>query len=295
MKNNTHILTIGGAGMVGSRVTQLLTDSYQFEDAGRSSGLNITSSQQVSERLRGSQASVVILYAAKADVEGCEKDKPFGTQGDAWKVNVTGVHNVAKACEKTGKKLIYISTDFIFGGAEPRDGGFTEDDLPSPVNWYGRTKYEGEKAVAEIKTPWIIIRPAYPYRAEFEGKKDFVRVFLTLLQQGKKLSLITDHINNPTFIDDFAGAIDVLIKQNATGIYHVTGSEALSPFQEGIKVAETFGLDKNLIGQTTRAEFFKDRAPRPFSLAMNNAKIRSLGVTMKTFSEGLREIKRQLS
>lgn len=309
--NKTAILTIGGNGLVGSRVRELLADDYNFEDASRRSGLDITNADQVAEKIKSSSASVVIHFAAKADVEGCEKDREddtkilgytdrkkqeesFATMQTAWAVNVIGTRNVAKACEQNGKKLLYISTDFVFGSEEPKDGGFIEEDMPGPVNWYGQTKYEGEKIIQGLKTPWIIIRIAYPYRARFDTKKDFVRVFLSLLQQGKQLKLITDHLNNATFVDDIAFAIDQLIQQNAAGIYHVTGSQSLSPYEQGIKITEIFNLDKNLIGQTTRAEFFKDRAPRPFSLAMNNAKIRKLDVNMRTFEEGLVEIKRQI-
>lgn len=295
MNNNVHILSVGGTGLVGSRVFELLSGVYTFEDASRSSGLDITDEASVIRKLRESRSSVVILYAAKSDVEGCEKDKPLGENGEAWNINVLGAENVARGCRETGKKLVYISTDFVFGKNEPDKKGFNEEDTPRPVNWYGQTKYEAEKRIKKIAPAYVIVRIAYPYRANFIAKKDFVRVFLTLLQQGKKISLITDHLNNPTFIDDIAYGLDALIKNHATGIYHVTGGEVLSPYDAGIKIAEIFDLDKTLIGKTTRAEFFKDRAPRPFSLAMNNDKIHLLGVSMKTFTQGLSEVKRQIS
>lgn len=304
----TQILTIGGKGLVGSRITELLSDYYTFEDISRSNGIDITNKKVISEKIKNAPAQIVIYYAAKADVEGCEKDKELDTKfqngkvseqeiitaNTAWAIHVIGTKNVAQACEVSEKKMIHISTDFVFGADSPPEGGFTEKSMPSPVNWYGQTKYEAEKIVQSIKSPWIVIRPAYPYRANFT-KNDFVRMFKTFLEQKRQLKIVTDHFLNPTFIDDIAIAINSLIKKDVTGIFHVTGSQTITPYEVCLKVAETFGLNKSLIGKTTREEFFKGKAKRPFNLSMNNAKIRKLGVQMKSFDEGLDEVKRQIS
>jgi dTDP-4-dehydrorhamnose reductase len=98
----------------------------------------------------------------------------------------------------------------------------------------------------------------------------------------------------PTFIDDIAFAFRGLVEKNARGIYHVVGSDSLSPYSACLKIAQTFGYNEALVKQTTRAEFFKDRAPRPERLALDNTKLRSLGVTMRGFDEGLQEMKRQM-
>jgi dTDP-4-dehydrorhamnose reductase len=289
----TKILITGGNGLVGSRIVELLSDKYTFSFINRTSGVDITDKEAVLSSISSSDASIVLHLAAKADVEGCEKDKELKTDGEAWKINVEGTRNVVDACIASNKKIIYISTDFVFGGDDTPEKGYTEESHPNPVNWYAQTKYEGEKIVQGATVPWVIMRIAYPYRAKFV-KNDFVRVFKSLLEQGKHLNLITDHIVNATFIDDIAGALDVLLDQNQTGIYHVTGNQALSPYEEGLLVAKTFGLNDSLIGKTTRAEFFKDRAKRPFNLHMNNDRIIKLGIKMKTFEEGLAEIKNQI-
>jgi len=138
---------------------------------------------------------------------------------------------------------------------------------------------------------FLIIRLAYPYQQkEFALKKDFVHAIAGRLKNNQPVSAVTDHIMTPTFLDDFATSIDVLIENNATGIYHVVGSQSLSPHEAALKIAEKFDLDKSLITRTTRAEYFKDKATRPFNLSINNGKIEKLGVHMKTFSEGLKVI-----
>lgn len=286
------IIGTGISGLVGSRVVELLYSSYSFEDISRKTGTDITDAQAVLGRLKNSPAEYVIHMAAYTNVDGAEEQKSLGKDSDSWKINVTGTENVVKAAQDSEKKLIFISTDFVFDGKNTPQGGYTEKDQPNPLGWYARTKYEAELVVQKAQIPWTIVRIAYPYRANFE-KNDFFRAMKNRLAQGLPINAITDHLYCPTFIDDIAKALDVLIKNNATGIYHVTGSQTLSPYDAVMLIAETFALDKNLIGKTTRSEYFKDKAERPFDLSMNNAKIKQLGVTLLGFAEGLQVVKEQ--
>ena len=98
----------------------------------------------------------------------------------------------------------------------------------------------------------------------------------------------------PTFIDDFVYAIDSLIKTKQSGIFHTVGNQFISPFDAACLIAEKFKLRKDLIMQTTREEYFKEKAQRPFFLGLKNDKIKKMGIKMKTFEEGLEEIKNQI-
>lgn len=281
------ILGTGLTGLVGSRIVELLGNSYQFE----SSSADITNKEDITTKINSSNAEVVLHLAAKTNVDDCEKDKDKGKEGEAWKINVDGTRNVSEACLASGKKLIYISTDFVFDGE--KNAPYTEEDVPHPINWYAKTKYEGEKAVQDICKDYLIARIAYPYRAKFE-RNDFARAIYSRLNQGQPVAAIEDHFFNPTFIDDVALGLDILLKAKSAGIYHLAGAQCLSPYDAAFLIADTFSLDKSLISKTTREEFFKDRAPRPFKLAMKNAKIEKLGFKTRTFEEGLQEIKKQL-
>jgi dTDP-4-dehydrorhamnose reductase len=227
-------------------------------------------------------------------VDGCEDDKNLGEDGEAWRINVLGASNVAEYCRDLGKKIIYISTDFVFDGEKEKGEFYTEKDSPNPINWYSKTKYEGEKLIEKSGAPYMILRLAYPYRANFEPKKDFLRAILDNLKNGNQVKAITDHVFCPTFIDDFAFALEKLVKNDASGIFHTVGGQALTPFEATKIIASEFNLDTNLIVPITREEFFKDRAPRPFNLALRNARIGELGVEMKGFEEGLISIKSQM-
>lgn len=292
--NRNKIIVTGLSGLVGSRIQELLKHKYAFESLSRSKGIDIIDRDQVMEKILASEGKIVLHLAAKTNVDECEQDRDEGVGGDAWYTNVYATQSIADACQQSGKKLIYISTDMVFGGNDTPDGGYTEESKPHPHNWYGLTKWEGEKVVRAMHTPWMIVRISYPYRAKFE-RKDFVRTLLGLLQAGREIKAITDHRYNPTFIDDIAYAIDALIDKDETGIFHVTGSESITPFEAARKIATVWGLDTSLVKETNRHEFFKDRAPRPFDLSMNNDKIQKLGISMKTFSEGLEILKEQIA
>jgi len=220
-----------------------------------------------------------------------KREEEWYANKTAWGANVFGTKNIIDACQKSSKKLIYISTDFVFDGKKET---YSEEDIPNPINWYGKTKYEGEKIVQQLSIPWIIARIAYPYRANFI-KKDFVRGLIDKFQNKENLQMVSDHIMTPSFIDDIAYALHALIKNNSTGIFHVVGSEFVSPYEVAIKIAKVFGFPKNNIRKTTRSDFFRNRAPRPFQLALRNDKIKSLGVKMRGFEEGLKEVKSQRS
>lgn len=284
------ILGTGLTGLVGSRVVELLKDKYEFENLSRSSGVDIADKNQVLEKIKNSDARIILHLAGKTDVDGCEKDKALGQNGEAWRINVEGTRNVANACLQANKKLIYISTDFVFDGTKDV---YLEEDVPNPINWYAQTKYEGEKIVKKLKSSWIIARISYPYRASFL-KHDFFRAIFDRLKKGQTVKAITDHIFTPTFIDDIAFALDVLIDNDCQGIFHVAGSQSLTPFDAANLIADEFRLDKSKINKTTRAEFFYNRAPRPFQVALKSDKITKLGIRMKTFEEGLKEILKQV-
>lgn len=291
----TKIIGVGITGLVGSRIAGLLKDDFDFTNVSIETGANITNPETIIEPIENSDAQIILHLAAKADVDACEKDKFEGENGAAWKINIVGTENIINAAKKKNKKIVYISTDFVFDGENPPEGGYTEEDKPNPKNWYAKTKYEGERRIAASGLPHLIVRIAYPYRAKFEPKKDFARNIKEKLSSNQKVLALTDHVFTPTFIDDIAFALKVLIQEDARGIYHVVGSSFLTPFEAAHKIAVMFNLPKELIEKTTREIYFKDRAFRPFQLALKNDKISKLGVRMRDFSKGLQEVKRQLA
>ncbi len=289
----THIIGTGLSGLVGSRITELLGLSYTFEDLSRKTGTDITDKESVLKKIQDSDAPVVLHLAAKTDVDGSEKEKDLGQESEAWKINVLGTQNVVDACKQTGKKIIFVSTDMVFSGDKKLGEKYSEEDAPSPANFYATTKYEAEKVVLQSGIPSVLLRIAYPYRANFE-KKEYVRIFISLLSQGKPIKAVSDHYFTPTFIDDIAIVLNTIVQKNILGIFHCVGDESVSPFLVAKSVAKEFGFNEDLITETTRSEFFVDRAIRGFNLSLENDKIKKIGVHLHAFSEGLKEIKSQM-
>jgi dTDP-4-dehydrorhamnose reductase len=287
-----QVLATGLSGLVGSRIEELLASSFTFTDLSLATGVDITDSDAVEKHISQTSANTILHLAAKADVDGCEDDKIFGEEGQAWLVNVVGTENIVAAAKKTGKRVIYISTDFVFDGTKEF---YEEEDLPNPVNWYGVTKYEGEKLILSSNINYTIVRIAYPYRSFFPGKKDFARKILEKLEKGEKLQAVTDHIFTPTFIDDIAAALKIVLGKNLPGIYHAVGSGSLTTYEAVETIEKIFSL-KAEIEAVDRNSYFttRGRAFRPFKLRLKNDKISNLGIDLRNFIDGIGEVKKQM-
>jgi len=285
-----NILGTGLSGLVGSRVVELLSKDYSFENLSLETGVDITNKESVDEYFSRSDAEWVFHFAAYTDVQGAEKERGLGEKSMAWKINVAATEHIIENCKKLGKKLLYVDTDYAFDG---KKRVYTEEDPPHPLGWYGITKYEGAKRVLTLGENGLVMRIANPYRANPVGKKDFVHKIMERLQSGQDVLAATDQLFVPTFIDDIAYAVRVLITVSASGIYHVVGSTALSPYAAAREIAEVFQLDTSHVKSTTFRTMFADRAPVPQYAGLKNDKISSLGVSMRTFEDGLKEAQKQ--
>lgn len=282
-----NIIGTGLSGLVGSRVVELLTPKYSFVNFSLETGVDITNREDIALKVRDMESSWVLHLAAYTNVQQAEKERDV-----ALKVNVEATEHIVDACKTSDKRLLYVDTDYAFDGTKKE--GYTEEDVPNPLGWYAKTKTEGAKRVLAYDKG-LVIRISNPYRANPVGKTDFVHKMLEKLRSGEVLIAPTDQLFVPTFVDDIAAAIDMLISLNATGIYHVVGSQAISPFDAAKLVATTYGLDDTLVKPTTFVEYFKNRAPLPQYAVLSNAKITTLGLTMRGFEEGIAEVKRQES
>jgi dTDP-4-dehydrorhamnose reductase len=284
------ILATGMSGLVGTRIQELLENEFEIQDLSLSTGIDITDSESLNRSIEGTDAKILLHLAAKTDVDGCETERILLEDSPSWQVNVAATENIASIASNKGIKIIYISTDFVFDGTK---NSYTEDDEVNPVNWYGLTKLEGENAIRETTKDFSIIRIAYPYRAFYPEKKDFVRRILEKIKSKEKIYGVTDHVITPTFIDDIAMALKEVLIHNLSGIYHVVGSQSLTVYDSIELIGKIFGLKPDII-PIEREEYFKGKAFRPFKLSLKNDKITKLGVRMKTLEEGLNIIKNQI-
>lgn len=269
----------GSTGLIGSRIIELLQNDFEFIPLTEGE-IDITKKDSVWNALEDLDFDILFHLAAYTNVDGAENEKE-----KAWAVNVSGTKNIFEVVTQRKKKMIYVSTDFVFDG---KNRPYYEESIPNPISYYAKTKYEGEKIV---KKQAMIVRFSYPYRKIFEPKKDFVRSIKSQLKQEKSLVMVTDSSITPTFIDDITFAMKYLFKNFSPEIYHIVGADSLSPFEAGKIIAKTFRLDESLIQPTTYEEYFKHKAKRPQWSKIKSKK--NNFYKMKTFEEGLKMIKNQ--
>lgn len=274
------IALTGGDGLVGSRIVDLLKNDFNFINLPQKL-MDITNKDQVYQTLKEINFDFFLHLAAYTNVTQAETEKDL-----CFKINVQGTKNIFEVVKNKKRKIIYISTDFVFDGLNPP---YNEDSVPKPIGVYGQSKYEGEKIIGNNG---MIVRIAYPYRAYFEKKLDFFRRFKSLLEEKKSLTMITNSLMTPTFIDDIAYGLKYLIKNYSPEIFHLVGKDSLSPYQIALLVAKKFNLDKNLILTTTYEEYIKTKPGLP---QWNEIKSKKNNFwKMKTFEEGLNKVIKQL-
>lgn len=281
-----EIIGTGLSGLVGSRVVELLSSSYSFTDLSWQSSVDIRDRRAVFKRIGESGASSVFHFAAKTDVDGCENESSKGKESEAWQINVVGTKHVAEACKLYNKQLLYISTDFVFDGDH---APYSETDIPHPINFYGRTKFEGEQVVLQTIENPIIVRISFPYRKSFDQKKDLIRSVAEKINAGEEQQAITDQYIVPTFIDDIAYSLELLIKQRESGIFHVVGSQAVTPYELFEKIGFSLRIGPRLV-PVAREAYYQGRAKRPYKSILKNDKITRLGAHLLTVDEGLAKI-----
>jgi dTDP-4-dehydrorhamnose reductase len=195
----------GAGGQVGRALKPLLPEAaFLSHDE-----LDVADEAKVMSAVAG--ASAVVHLAAMTNVDGCETDPERAQEVNAW-----GTRNVVVAAGKTGARVIYVSTDYVFDGL--KNGDYEVDDEPNPINEYGRSKRDGEVSVAG-EPDNLIVRTS----SVFGDGKNFVKTIITAARGGRDLRVVADQISRPTYAPDIALAISHLLDTPASGVLHVAG------------------------------------------------------------------------
>lgn len=295
----TRILIIGSNGMLGQRLTefyancsncQLLCVSAEeksfFENVEYRT-LDITNKNSVREVVLDFFPDYIINTAAFTNVDKSETEKE-----NAWKINVNGVENISLYSWTVDAHLIHLSTDYIFDG---KNGPYTEEDKPCPIGYYGRTKLASENAIRTSGVRFTIVRTNVLYGPAKFGRPDFVKWVINSLKEGKKINIVRDQINNPTYIDDLVDALHKIIEFKKEGIYNIGGKEVLSRYDFTLRIADFFKLDKSLIVPIKTKEL-NQPAPRPLKSGLITLKAETeLGYRAMEIEETFALIKKELN
>ena len=209
----TRVLVTGGNGQVGRSITDLLGDQrfqHLTVSVADRATCDITNPDAVRRAIERFNPSVIINTAAYTAVDASETD-----EAAAMLVNCDGVANLAA---QTGRRLIHLSTDYVFDGS--KDGWYMESDPVAPLGVYGTSKWQGEQA-ARTNPDHLILRTAWVYAAHGHN---FVKTMLRLGAERGNLRVVADQIGCPTSAHDIADAILRLVDIDATGTYHMAGA-----------------------------------------------------------------------
>ena len=261
-----RICITGGNGLLGTKLARVLKGvgdviSIDRHAKNRTESTHveyvqgdITDEERIGNIIVSGRCDMIIHTAAMTDVDGCEESPE-----KAYEVNVCGTENVAKAADAVGARLVHLSTDYIFNGA---DGPYREEDNPDPVSVYGRTKLESEAVVRKVCRNHLVVRTMVLYGYAPHLRKNFVTWLIEKLAHKEPVRIVTDQYGTATPAEELAGAIGALLEQNLRGTYNAAGREVLNRYEFSQIIASVFGLDSSLISATTSKEF-KQKAARP--------------------------------
>jgi len=225
-----RVFLLGADGQLGHELCGALgcwADVVRATEAD----FDMTDAGALRSALGAAKAEMVVNAAAYTDVDGAERDPET-----AMRVNAEAVRVLGQEAREAGRLLVHYSTDFVFDGS--KTVAYLEDDEPAPLGAYGRSKLAGERALAEVGAPAIVLRTAWLYGVR---AKSFVSQMLKLGRERATLRVVADQVGSPTFCRDLAQATALLLYglrnapaetvQAACGVYHLAGGGACSRYE----------------------------------------------------------------
>lgn len=229
----TTILLTGKTGQVGRELQCTLAPLGRVvaPDHGQ---MDLTSLDAIRKTFRETSPDIIVNAAAYTAVDRAEAEPDL-----AMLVNAIAPGVMAEEARRTNALLVHYSTDYIFDGLHAQP--YVEEDVPNPLNAYGRSKLEGERAIAAVNGEFLILRTSWIYSAQ---PPNFVLSMLTLAREKRELAVVNDQVGSPTWARALASAtVDVLRDlqraRRAGGIYHLSAQGYTTRFDFARRIFET--------------------------------------------------------
>ena len=280
------ILITGAEGQLGFYLYKKLDKTFDVIATSRVGNkkekiinLDITNYKDVKIICQKFQPTIIINCAAITDVDFCERNKK-----EAYRVNVDGINNLIKSSDLTCK-IIQISSDYVFDGNELN---YTEESMPDPQNYYGKTKLEAENLLLGQRRPFTILRPNTIFSF---NKYNFLTWVYKSLKNNEQINVVADQVSNPSYVPSICSSIISIILMNGVGIYNHGSSDNISRYEFSLKIADSFNLNKKLISKINTLEL-NQFAKRPLNSILNTHKIENdFNIKMNYIDECLYDIK----
>ncbi|MCA0131289.1 dTDP-4-dehydrorhamnose reductase [Winogradskyella alexanderae] len=275
------VLVTGAKGQLGKSIASITSDypEINFVFASKQD-LDITKKINVKEFFDTKKIDWCINCAAYTNVDNAESD-----YDNAYKVNVSGVKELAEACNAFGVKLVHISTDFVFGGEHNKP--YKESDPTNPIGAYGETKLRGEEEVIKILKKHFIIRTSWLYS---EYGNNFMKSMLKLVGNKINLNIVDDQIGTPTNSQDLAKVIIRLVELDNSnyGLYHYSNEGFTSWYNFAVTIFKFMNI--NVEVSPISSKDYMTPAKRPTYSVLDKSKIKhTLGIKIPHWEESLRK------
>jgi dTDP-4-dehydrorhamnose reductase len=273
----TKIIITGISGLVASHLARRFDKRHEFIGLSRKPvkyplseniipvSLDITDERALAAFLDKIEYDLIINCAAMADVDRCETE-----QDSARKINTEAPAVLADHCAKRKSLLIHLSTDYLFDG---RAGPYSEESVPDPINYYGRTKLWAEEAIVSSGCDNIIVRTNHIYGNLPDGPSRLVRWVLGAQKQ--RIRAANDQYNNSTWAGYLADCIVEMVAGGFRGVINIGGPDYLSRYEFALKGAEVFGFDSRNIVAVSMARLGM-AAPRPLKAGLTIDKMKKI-------------------
>ena len=256
------VLLLGRTGMLGRDIARAAPAHVTLQALGREQ-LDVTDAPRLERAIETAGADWLFNCTGLTNVETAEQDPEL-----AFAVNATAVERMAAACGRIGTRLLHFSTDYVFDGSS--SGFYEENDLPGPVNVYGRSKLAGEDALRASAATFLLIRTQWLFGCR---GRSFAGLMCERATARQATRVVDDEWGCCTYTADLARATWTLLGR-ATGVLHVANRGRLSRFDLAQRIFEHFGAT-DLLSRCTSADFGAI-AQRPRSSPLSVARAEQL-------------------
>ena len=232
--------------------------------------MDITDGEAVDNIISENVPDAVIHCAAWTAVDLAEDEDKKEL---VHKVNAVGTENIAKVCKKCDSKMLYISTDYVFSGTGTEPWQPDCKDY-SPLNVYGKTKLDGELAVANTLDKFFIVRIAWVFGL---NGKNFIKTMLNVGQKYDTVRVVSDQIGTPTYTFDLSRLLVDMVETDKYGYYHATNEGGyISWYDFTCEIFKQAGLSTRVLPVTTE-EYGLSKAARPYNSRLDKTKLVEMG------------------
>ena len=264
------VLVTGARGQLGCDVLKELERRGHEAVGVDIAEMDITDKTCVQSVLLEVKPQAVIHCAAWTAVDDAEEHEE-----KVRAINAEGTQNIADACKALGCKLIYISTDYVFDGKGIIPWAADCKEY-RPLSVYGKTKLEGELAVANTLDKYFIVRIAWVFG---KNGKNFVKTMLNVGKTHDTVRVVNDQIGTPTYTFDLARLLADMAESEKYGYYHATNEGGyISWYDFACEIFHQAGYPTKVIPVST-AEYGLSRAQRPFNSRLDKSKLIENGFT----------------